>query len=66
MHEFGYGKGYRYAHNEPGHVARGMAYLPEELGQARYYEPGTLGIESDLARRHAAQRKDPGGPASDH
>jgi putative ATPase len=51
MREFGYGQGYRYAHSEPGHVARGMSYLPEGLESARYYEPGTLGVEAQLARR---------------
>jgi putative ATPase len=49
MRSFGYGEGYRYAHDEPGHVARGMRYLPEELGETRYYEPGTLGAEPRLA-----------------
>jgi putative ATPase len=56
MREFGYGKGYRYAHAEPGHVARGMSYLPEGLESARYYEPGTLGAEAILARRLAELR----------
>ncbi len=51
MREFGYGAGYRYAHNEPGHVARGMRYLPEELGQPQYYVPGELGFEAQAARR---------------
>lgn len=51
MREFGYGAGYRYAHDEPGHVARGMRYLPEELGQPQYYVPGELGFEAEAARR---------------
>ena len=51
MKEFGYGQGYRYAHDEPGHVARGMRYLPEELGRPQYYVPGELGFEADAATR---------------
>ena len=56
MTEFGYGQGYRYAHDEPGHVARGMRYLPEELGQTQYYLPGSLGFEAVAAERHARLR----------
>lgn len=56
MKEFGYGQGYRYAHDEPGHVARGMRYLPEELGQTQYYLPGSLGFEAVAAERHARLR----------
>lgn len=51
MRTFGYGVGYRYAHDEPGHVARGMHYLPEELGQPQYYVPGELGFEVEAAKR---------------
>lgn len=56
MKEFGYGQGYRYAHDEPGHVTRGMRYLPEELGQTQYYVPGSLGFEAVAAERHARLR----------
>ncbi len=48
MRALGYGQGYRYPHDEPGHVALGEPYLPEELGAARFYEPGTLGREPEL------------------
>lgn len=53
MRGFGYGAGYRYAHAEEGHVARGMKYLPEELGEPQYYVPGELGFEVDAANRWA-------------
>ena len=53
MRDFGYGKGYRYAHSETGHVARGMRYLPEELGEPQYYVPGELGFEAEAAKRWA-------------
>ena len=51
MRQFGYGQGYRYAHNEQDHVARGAVYLPEELGQPQYYVPGSLGFEAAAAER---------------
>jgi putative ATPase len=51
MRQFGYGQGYRYAHDEPGHVARDEVYLPEQLAGRRYYEPGGLGFEAEAARR---------------
>jgi putative ATPase len=53
MRQFGYGQGYRYAHSEPDHVARGMRYLPEELGTPQYYVPGELGFEGQAAKRWA-------------
>ncbi len=56
MKEFGYGQGYRYAHDEPDHIARGLRYLPEELGQTQYYVPGSLGFEAGAAERLARLR----------
>ena len=50
MRALGYGQGYRYPHDEPGHVAEGARYLPEELGEVRFYEPGALGVEPTLGR----------------
>ena len=56
MRELGYGAGYRYAHNEADHYAPGERYLPEELGETRYYQAGSLGAEQALAARLAQQR----------
>ncbi len=56
MEGMGYGHGYRYAHDEPGHVARGATYLPDELGPKRYFEPGDQGVEGDLWRRLEERR----------
>ncbi len=56
MRQFGYGQGYRYAHHEAGHVARGMRYLPEELGSPQYYVPGELGFEARAVARWADLR----------
>lgn len=48
MKEMGYGKEYRYAHNEPGAFAAGESYLPSELGGARFYHPTDRGLEKQL------------------
>jgi putative ATPase len=45
MKDLDYGKGYRYAHDEPGAFAAGERYLPEELSDRRYYEPVPRGLE---------------------
>ena len=57
MREMGYGSGYRYAHDEPDHYAGGERYLPEELGEKRYYHAGSLGTEAELADRLARRRE---------
>ncbi len=33
----GYGEGYRYPHNYPGHVVKGEKYLPEEIEDKKFY-----------------------------
>ncbi len=45
MKELGYGKRYRYAHDEPEAYAAGENYLPDELRGVRYYEPVDRGLE---------------------
>ncbi len=40
MKGLGYGRDYRYAHDEEGGRAAGMVCLPESLAGRRYYEPG--------------------------
>lgn len=59
MRQFGYGDGYRYAHSEAGHIARGERYLPEELGSPQYYVPGELGFEARAVARWAELRAEP-------
>jgi putative ATPase len=39
MKDLGYGKAYRYAHDEPGGYAAGEQYLPDGLEGQRWYEP---------------------------
>jgi putative ATPase len=58
MRQFGYGEGYRYAHDEPEHFARGARYLPAELGSPEYYRAGPAGFEAAAAARLAALQSD--------
>ncbi|HEV2249501.1 MAG TPA: replication-associated recombination protein A [Candidatus Limnocylindria bacterium] len=51
MRGLGYGKGYRYAHDTPGHFDPEERFLPESLRGRRYYEPTDLGAEAALRRR---------------
>ncbi len=50
MKQLDYGKGYRYAHNEPDKVAD-MDCLPPSLADHRYYHPTQEGREKQLAHR---------------
>ncbi len=56
MKEIGYGKGYRYAHDEPEAYAAGERYLPDKLPQRRYYEPAPRGLEIKIGEALAARR----------
>jgi putative ATPase len=47
MKDLGYGRGYRYAHDEPEGVSL-MSCLPEHLEGRRYYEPTENGFEASL------------------
>jgi putative ATPase len=49
MKGLGYGKGYRYAHDEPDAVAAGEKYFPDDMEPARYYEPVPRGLEIRIA-----------------
>jgi putative ATPase len=51
MKELGYGKAYRYAHDEPEGYAAGENYFPEETGERRYYHPVARGLEQKIAER---------------
>lgn len=45
--KLGHGIGYQYAHDYPNHYAR-QQYLPDEIKDARFYEPGDLGKEKQI------------------
>jgi putative ATPase len=50
MKESGYGKGYKYAHNFPGHVVE-QQHLPDSLKDKKFYFPGDLGYEKQVKDR---------------
>jgi putative ATPase len=50
MRESGYGRGYKYAHDFPGHVVQ-QEHLPKRLKGRRYYEPTSQGFEKEIAGR---------------
>ncbi len=54
MKGLGYGKGYRYAHDEPDAYAAGEKYFPDEMEPVRYYEPVDRGLEIRI--REALER----------
>ena len=56
MKDLGYGKGYRYAHAEPGAYAAGERYLPEGLPERQYYRPAPRGLEIRIAEALARLR----------
>ena len=57
MKELGYGKTYRYAHDEPGAYAAGEVYLPEALWDVRFYHPVDRGLEIKIAEKLAQLRE---------
>lgn len=48
--DLGRGTGYKYAHDYPGHYVK-QQYLPDEIKDARFYEPGELGCEKEIGER---------------
>ena len=56
MKDLGYGQGYRYPHDEKDHFVPGRN-LPEELGDALFYQPTQQGAEAALAARLQEWRK---------
>ena len=56
MKGVGYGEGYRYAHDEEGAVAD-LECLPEELADARFYQPTEYGWEKRIRERMAEIRQ---------
>ncbi|TAK78901.1 MAG: replication-associated recombination protein A, partial [Gammaproteobacteria bacterium] len=57
MKNLGYGKAYRYAHDEPDAYAAGENYFPEELSPRTYYRPTPRGLEAKIAERLAYFRE---------
>lgn len=49
MKDLGYGKDYRYAHEEPGGFAAGETYFPEGMRAPQFYRPVERGLEIRIA-----------------
>jgi len=57
MKQLGYGKLYRYAHDEPDAYAAGETYLPEGLGEPGWYRPTPRGLEGKIGEKLAYLRR---------
>jgi putative ATPase len=51
MKKLGYGKGYRYAHDEPGAYAAGENYFPEGMPAVEWYRPTERGLEAKIREK---------------
>ncbi len=56
MKNLGYGRDYRYAHDEPEAFAAGERYLPDEMPDRRYYRPVLRGLEVKIGEALARLR----------
>jgi putative ATPase len=56
MKELGFGKDYRYAHDEPDAYAAGENYFPDGMPAARWYQPADRGLEAKIAEKLAHLR----------
>ncbi len=57
MKELGYGRTYRYAHDEPEAYVAGENYLPDGLDGVSFYQPTSRGLEGKLAEKLAHLRE---------
>src|SRR5882724_6312656 len=57
MKELGYGRTYRYAHDEPEAYSAGENYLPDGLDGVSFYRPTSRGLEGKLAEKLAHLRE---------
>ena len=48
MKELGYGRAYRYAHDEPEAYAAGERYFPDGMAPQRWYRPVERGLEAKI------------------
>ncbi len=51
MKELGYGREYRYAHDEPNAFAAGECYFPDDMSERRYYHPVERGLEIKISEK---------------
>ena len=60
MADLGYGRSYRYAHDEPHGYAAGESYLPsglEDVADLRWYQPTDRGLETRIQEKLDRLRK---------
>ena len=57
MKGLGYGKGYRYAHDEEGAYAAGERYLPDDMPDVAFYAPTEQGAEARIREKLRALRE---------
>jgi putative ATPase len=48
MKELGYGRAYRYAHDEPEAYAAGESYFPDGVADPKFYTPTDRGLEAKI------------------
>jgi putative ATPase len=56
MKGLGYGKGYRYAHDEEDAYAAGERYFPDNMPEVSFYEPTERGLEARIREKLEALR----------
>jgi putative ATPase len=56
MKELGFGREYRYAHDEPDAYAAGETYLPDGMAEPGWYEPAERGLEAKIREKLAHLR----------
>lgn len=56
MKELGYGKLYRYAHDEPDAYAADETYLPDGMAEPHWYQPTPRGLEGKIGEKLAYLR----------
>ncbi|TMG83726.1 MAG: recombination factor protein RarA, partial [Betaproteobacteria bacterium] len=57
MKTLGYGRDYRYAHDEDEAYAAGETYLPEGMSSQRWYQPTDRGLEAKIGEKLETLRK---------
>ena len=53
MKELGYGRDYRYAHDEPHAYAAGETYMPDGMDEPDFYQPTDRGLEIKIGEKLA-------------
>jgi putative ATPase len=57
MKDLGYGKGYRYAHDEPDAFSAGQTYFPDGMPSVEWYKPTGRGLEEKIRQKMDELRK---------